>query len=105
MSTVEEVTKTVVTKTTTSSIIINPNIIPKKIAIKYVPPILGFIFEHKKNQKRYLLEVNIQEQIEQNELPIKICNWIYATYGDIVNITTYPQAQIIRMINKIINKN
>ena len=76
-----------------------------KNAIKYDPPILGFIFEHKKNQKRYLLEVNIQEQIEQNELPINICNWIYATYGDVVNITTYPQAQIIRMINKMINKN
>ena len=49
MSTVEEVRKTVITKTTTSSIIINPNIVPKKIAIKYEPPILGFIFEHKKN--------------------------------------------------------
>ena len=30
MTTVEEVTKTVITKTTTSSITINPNIIPKK---------------------------------------------------------------------------
>lgn len=105
MSTVEEVTKTVITKTTTSSIITNPNIIPKKIAIKYDPPILGFIFEHKKNQKRYLLEVNIQEQLEQNSLPINICNWIYTTYGDVVNITTYPQEQIVRMINKIVDKN
>ena len=55
MSTVEEVTKTVITKTTTSSIIINPNIIPKKIAIKYDPPILGFIFEHKKKSKKIFI--------------------------------------------------
>ena len=105
MTTVEEVTKTVITKTTTSSITINPNVVPKKIAIKYEPPILGFIFFHKKNQKRYLLEINIQEQLAQNLQPIDICNWIYATYGDVVNITTYSQEQIVRMINKIIDKN
>ena len=77
----------------------------KKIAIKYEPPTLGFIFLHKKNQKKYLLEVNLTEQLKTELEPINICNWIYATYGDVVNLKTYPQEQIVRMINKIINHN
>jgi hypothetical protein len=105
MSETEEVTKTVITKTTTTTVIINPNVISKKIAIKYNPPTLGFIFLHKKNKKNYLLEINLQEQLETELEPINICNWIYATYGDVVNLKTYPQEQIVRMINKIINHN
>ncbi len=105
MSETEEVTKTVITKTTTTTVIINPNVISKKIGIKYDPPTLAFIFLHKKNQKNYLLEVSLKEQLEKELEPINICNWIYTTYGDVVNLKTYPQEQIVRMINKIINHN
>jgi hypothetical protein len=82
------------------SIPINPNVVPLKIAIKYEPPTLGFIFMNNKNNQEFLLKVPIAEKIN-NTSTEEIVSWLYSTYGDVVNSTYFSKEQIEKMINKI----
>ena len=79
---------------------INPNVVPLKIALKYEPPTLGFIFMNNKTNQEFLLKVPIAEKI--NNISVnEIIEWLYSTYGDVVNEKYFSKEQIEKMINKI----
>lgn len=79
-------------------------VIGKNIAIKFNPPVLAFEYTYKKTLTDYLLEVSLSEKLRNmdNPNPEAICEWLFATYSDIINKDNFSDKQIINLIHRIV---
>jgi hypothetical protein len=73
----------------------NPSeIIPKKFAVKFSPPVIALEYFHSGTNLDYLLQINLEGCLKTYDDPDDICKWIFRTYDDIINTNIVSEKQV-----------
>lgn len=75
------------------------DIIPKKFALKYNPPLIALEYYLKPLSTDYLLQINLEEPFKLYDTAEEISKWIFKTYSDIINKTTISEKQVYTYIS------
>jgi hypothetical protein len=70
-------------------------VVPKKIAVKYDPPMIGIEYYLKSIGTDFLLKIDLKRSLEVYDDPMDILKWIFTTYGDIVDKSIVSEKQVI----------
>ncbi len=72
---------------------------PKKIAVKYNPPVIALEYFHNETKVDYLLQINLEDNMRQHSDPRGICRWLFDIYGDVFDRNLISEKQVKQYIN------
>jgi len=78
------------------------DIIPKKIALKFNPPMIALEYTLTSLKADYLLNINLDEVIKIYDSAEEITKWIFKFYCDIITPKVISEKQVTRLVDRLL---